>query len=86
MDLDLEFFMLLSYMKSRKEKLILMSGLTGSGKTTILNKIHTKGVLTEILTPGFSVEMLRHPYTSIAAFDVGDENMINFIVQSTTSS
>lgn len=51
MDLDLEFFKLLSYLKSWKEKVILMKGHTGAGKTTILNKIHTEGVLTEILTP-----------------------------------
>ncbi|VVA29826.1 PREDICTED: ADP-ribosylation factor [Prunus dulcis] len=53
-----------------------MTGLTGSGKTTVFNKIHTEVVLTEILTSGFSVEMLSHPYTSIAAFDVGGENII----------
>ncbi|KAI5339544.1 hypothetical protein L3X38_018816 [Prunus dulcis] len=53
-----------------------MTGLTGSRKTTVLNKIHTEGVLTEILTSGFSVEMLSHPYTSIATFDVGGENII----------
>ncbi|CAB4273764.1 unnamed protein product [Prunus armeniaca] len=63
--------MLLSYLKSHKEKVILMAGLTSAGKTTILNKIHTEEVLTEILT----FEMLSHPYTSIAAFNVGGENI-----------
>ncbi|CAB4304170.1 unnamed protein product [Prunus armeniaca] len=52
-----------------------MAGLTSAGKTTILNKIHTEEALTEILTFGFSVEMLSHPYTSIAAFNVGGENI-----------
>lgn len=52
MDLDLEFFTLLADLKSRRDKLILMAGLNGSGKTTILNKIHSEGVSTEIVTPG----------------------------------
>ncbi|KAM1220197.1 hypothetical protein ACFX13_048040 [Malus domestica] len=76
MDLDLEFFTLLADLKSRRDKLILMAGLNGSGKTTILNKIHSEGVSTEIVTPGFSVETVKHAYINIAAFDVGSENRI----------
>ncbi|KAM1011964.1 hypothetical protein ACFX2C_047247 [Malus domestica] len=76
MDLDLEFFTLLADLKSRRDKLILMAGLNGSGKTTILNKIHSEGVSTEIVTPGFSVETVKHAYINLAAFDVGSENRI----------
>lgn len=64
MDLDLEFFTLLADLKSRRDKLILMAGLNGSGKTTILNKIHSEGVSTEIVTPGEPIA----PYPLYAYF------------------
>eukprot|EP01120_Amphizonella_sp_Union-15-10_P007045 TRINITY_DN233_c0_g1_i1.p1 TRINITY_DN233_c0_g1~~TRINITY_DN233_c0_g1_i1.p1 ORF type:complete len:182 (-),score=24.76 TRINITY_DN233_c0_g1_i1:9-554(-) len=59
-----------------KEVRILMVGLDGAGKTTILYKLKLGEVVTTIPTIGFNVETVDYKNVSFTVWDVGGQNRI----------
>ncbi|XP_063964528.1 ADP-ribosylation factor-like [Lytechinus pictus] len=55
---------------------ILMLGLGGAGKTTILQKINLGDIVTSTSSPGFNVETVKYKNTTITAWDVGGQDKI----------
>ena len=66
----------LSYYK--KEARILMVGLDGVGKTSILYKMKLGEVVTTIPTIGFNVETINLKNLTITVWDVGGRDKCNF--------
>ncbi|KAH3902693.1 ADP-ribosylation factor [Saccharomycodes ludwigii] len=59
-----------------KEMRILMVGLDGAGKTTVLYKLKLGEVVTTIPTIGFNVETVEYKNISFTVWDVGGQNKI----------
>mmetsp|Transcript_18676 Transcript_18676/g.27817 ORF Transcript_18676/g.27817 Transcript_18676/m.27817 type:complete len:181 (+) Transcript_18676:22-564(+) len=57
----------------KKETRILIIGLDGCGKTTILYKLKLGEVVTTQPTDGFNVESVQHKQVEIVSFDLGSE-------------
>lgn len=55
---------------------ILMVGLDGAGKTTILYKMKLGEVVTTIPTVGFNVETLEHKNLRLTVWDVGGQDKL----------
>uniref|UniRef100_A0A3P9IVR9 Zgc:110286 n=1 Tax=Oryzias latipes TaxID=8090 RepID=A0A3P9IVR9_ORYLA len=58
---------------------ILMVGLDGAGKTTILYKLKLGEVVTTIPTIGFNVETVEYKNISFTVWDVGGQNRIRLL-------
>ena len=58
---------------------VLLIGLDGSGKTTILYKIVTGDVVTTIPTVGYNVETVKHKNISFEIWDAGGQASIRAI-------
>ncbi|KAK7071315.1 Arf GTPase arf1 [Halocaridina rubra] len=67
---------ILSLIQSQKPCRILMVGLDGAGKTTILYKLKLGEVVTTIPTIGFNVETLEYKNISFTVWDVGGQTKI----------
>merc|ERR1712060_948576 len=65
-----------SKMFGKKEMRILMVGLDGAGKTTILYKLKLGEVVTTIPTIGFNVETVEYKNISFTVWDVGGQDKI----------
>merc|ERR1712146_711294 len=63
-------------MFGKKEMRILMVGLDGAGKTTILYKLKLGEVVTTIPTIGFNVETLEFKNLNFTVWDVGGQDKI----------
>lgn len=61
---------------SGKERRILMIGLDGAGKTTILYKLKLGQVIHTIPTIGFNVETVKYKKIEFNIFDVGGQEKI----------
>ena len=61
---------------SKKEVRILMLGLDGAGKTTILYKLKLGDNITTIPTIGFNVETLEYKNINFTVWDVGGQDKI----------
>ena len=61
---------------SKKEVRILMLGLDGAGKTTILYKLKLGDNVTTIPTIGFNVETLEYKNINFTVWDVGGQDKI----------
>lgn len=61
---------------SKREVRLLMVGLDGAGKTTILYKLKLGEVVTTIPTIGFNVETLHYHNLSFVVWDVGGQDKI----------
>ncbi|XP_041478669.1 ADP-ribosylation factor-like [Lytechinus variegatus] len=59
-----------------QEMKILMIGLGGAGKTTILQKINLGDIVPSTPSPGFNVETVEYKKTTIIAWDVGGQDKI----------
>ncbi|SCU92672.1 LAMI_0E11518g1_1 [Lachancea mirantina] len=59
-----------------KEMRILMVGLDGAGKTTVLYKLKLGEVVTTIPTIGFNVETVEYKNISFTVWDVGGQDKI----------
>ncbi|KAL5007717.1 hypothetical protein ScPMuIL_016523 [Solemya velum] len=59
-----------------KEKRILILGLDGAGKTTILYKLQVGEVVTTIPTIGFNVETLMYKNLKFQVWDLGGQTSI----------
>ncbi|KAG0313961.1 hypothetical protein BGZ99_008455 [Dissophora globulifera] len=57
-----------------KEIRILVLGLEGAGKTTVLRKLKVGEIVTTIPTPGFSLETVEYRNLVFNAWDVGGQN------------
>ncbi|XP_053991006.1 ADP-ribosylation factor 4-like [Hylaeus volcanicus] len=60
----------------KKEMRILMVGLDGAGKTTILYKLKLGEVVTTIPTIGFNVETVEYKNICFTVWDVGGQDKI----------
>ena len=60
----------------KKEKNILMLGLDGSGKTTILYKLQLAETINTIPTIGFNVETVTYKNINFTVWDVGGQDKI----------
>ena len=60
----------------QKETRLLILGLDGAGKTTILYKLKMGEVVTTIPTIGFNVETLEYKNVSFTVWDVGGQGKI----------
>jgi ADP-ribosylation factor 6 len=61
---------------SKKELRVLMLGLDGAGKTTILYKLKLKQNIATIPTVGFNVERIDYKKMRFNVWDVGGQNRI----------
>lgn len=60
----------------QKERRILILGLDGAGKTTILYKLQVGEVVTTIPTIGFNVETLQYKNLKFQVWDLGGQTSI----------
>ncbi|XP_044258683.1 ADP-ribosylation factor 2-like [Tribolium madens] len=60
----------------KKQLRILMIGLDGAGKTTILYKLKFGEIVTTIPTIGFNVEMVEYKNITFTVWDVGGQDKI----------
>jgi ADP-ribosylation factor protein 1 len=65
-----------SFGKSNKEHKILMLGLDGAGKTTILYKLKLNEYMSTVPTIGFNVEKVSYKNIDMTVWDVGGQNTI----------
>ncbi|SCU92001.1 LADA_0F13564g1_1 [Lachancea dasiensis] len=70
------FSKLFSSLFGHKEMRILMVGLDGAGKTTVLYKLKLGEVVTTIPTIGFNVETVEYKNISFTVWDVGGQDKI----------
>lgn len=63
----------------KKEIPILMVGLDGAGKTTILYKLKLGEVVQSIPTIGFNVETVKHKNISLTVWDAGSQDKIRIL-------
>ena len=63
----------------KKEMRILMVGLDGAGKTTILYKMKLGEVVTTIPTIGFNVETVEYKNISFTVWDVGGQKRLRLL-------
>ena len=59
-----------------EEKRILMLGIDGAGKTTILYKIKLNEVITTVPTIGFNVESIKYRNIKFNVWDIGGQDRI----------
>ena len=74
--MGLAFTKIWQRMIGKQKMRILMLGLHGAGKTTILYKLKLGEVVTTIPTIGFNVEQVEHKNFSIKVWDVGGQEEI----------
>ena len=74
--MGLTFSQLFDKFFGKKELRILMVGLDGAGKTTILYKLKLGEVVTTIPTIGFNVETVEYKNISFTVWDVGGQDKI----------
>ena len=60
----------------RMEKRLLMVGLDGAGKTTILYKLKLGQFVTSMPTIGFNVETVTYTNTNFTVWDIGWQDRI----------
>ena len=58
-----------------KERRILILGLDGAGKTTILYRLQVAEVVTTIPTIGFNVETVQYKNLKFQVWDLGNEDL-----------
>lgn len=66
----------LRFLISNPELRVLMVGLDGAGKTTMLYKMKLGEVVQSIPTIGFNVESVQYKNTSLNVWDVGGQDRI----------
>ncbi|XP_036293280.1 ADP-ribosylation factor 1-like [Pipistrellus kuhlii] len=60
----------------KKEMRVLMVGLDGAGKTTILYKLKLGEAVTTMPTAGFNVETVDHKHVRFTVWDVGGQDKV----------
>jgi hypothetical protein len=68
---------LFSGMFGSKERRILILGLDGAGKTTILYRLQVSEVVTTIPTIGFNVETVQYKNLKFQVWDLGRNKCLN---------
>ncbi|KAJ8775259.1 hypothetical protein K2173_020263 [Erythroxylum novogranatense] len=74
--MGLTFTKVFSRLLAEKEIRILMVGLDGAGKTTILDKLKLGEIVTTTPTIGFNVETVEYKNISFTVWDVGGQDKI----------
>ncbi|KAL7572635.1 hypothetical protein ACA910_010386 [Epithemia clementina (nom. ined.)] len=74
--MGLLFSMVWDIFASSQEYRLLMLGLDGAGKTTVLYKLKLAEVVTTIPTIGFNVETVQYRNLSFTVWDVGGQHKI----------
>lgn len=62
-----------------REMRILILGLDGAGKTTILYRLQVGEVVTTIPTIGFNVEQVQYKNLKFQVWDLGGQTSIRFV-------
>eukprot|EP01094_Clydonella_sp_ATCC50884_P018932 TRINITY_DN359_c0_g1_i1.p1 TRINITY_DN359_c0_g1~~TRINITY_DN359_c0_g1_i1.p1 ORF type:complete len:184 (-),score=59.72 TRINITY_DN359_c0_g1_i1:424-975(-) len=70
------FSRVMKRLSSKKERRILMLGLDGAGKTTILYNFSLGQVMTTVPTVGFNVETVKYKKLEFTVWDVGGQDKI----------
>jgi ADP-ribosylation factor-like protein 1 len=70
------FSSVLSRLWGSKERRILILGLDGAGKTTILYRLQIGEVVTTIPTIGFNVETVSYKNINFQVWDLGGQTSI----------
>lgn len=70
------FFSIFSSLFGQKERRILILGLDGAGKTTILYRLQVGEVVTTIPTIGFNVETVTYKNLKFQVWDLGGQTSI----------
>jgi small GTP-binding protein len=73
------FGKLWSRLIGHEEMRILMIGLDGAGKTTILYKLKLGEVVTTIPTIGFNVETVEYKNISFTVWDIGGQQRLRLL-------
>ena len=71
-------FSLFSGLFGSKERRILILGLDGAGKTTILYRLQVSEVVTTIPTIGFNVETVQYKNLKFQVWDLGRMTALSF--------
>ncbi|KAL3281007.1 hypothetical protein HHI36_004231 [Cryptolaemus montrouzieri] len=74
--MGLKLASLFNRLTQKKEYRILMIGLDGAGKTTILYKLKLGETITTIPTIGFNVETVQHKNIIFSVWDVGGQDKL----------
>lgn len=74
--MGIDFSIIWNQIFSKKEMNILMVGLDGAGKTTILYKLKLGEVINTCPTIGFNVETVEYKNISFTVWDVGGQDKI----------
>ena len=70
------FDLLTSWSNPKKQMRILMVGLDGAGKTTILYKLKIDDIVRTIPTVGFNVETVEYKNVNFSVWDIGGQDQI----------
>ena len=74
------FGRIFSFLSSKKEYRILMLGLDGAGKTTILYSLKLGGIVSNFVpTIGFNYETLQYKNVKLNVWDVGGQDKIRIL-------
>lgn len=67
---------ILGGLRTKKDVRVLILGLDGAGKTTILYRLKLGNVVTTIPTVGFNVETVKHRNITLQVWDLGGQTSI----------
>jgi len=69
-------FVSLLYSFTKQEMRVLMLGLDGAGKTTILYKLKLGEIVNTIPTIGFNVERVEYKNVTFTVWDIGGQERV----------
>ena len=73
------FTKLFDFWSSNKEMRILMLGLDGAGKTTVLYKLKLGEVISSVPTIGFNVETVQYKKINFQVWDIGGQEKLRLL-------
>lgn len=73
------FTKLFDFWASNKDMRILMLGLDGAGKTTVLYKLKLGEVISSVPTIGFNVETVQYKKINFQVWDIGGQEKLRLL-------
>ena len=73
------FTKLFDFWSSNKDMRILMLGLDGAGKTTVLYKLKLGEVISSVPTIGFNVETVQYKKINFQVWDIGGQEKLRLL-------
>ena len=70
------FFRVLDFLSGRVHKRLLLLGLDGAGKTTILYRLNMGTAVHTIPTVGFNIESVQYKNIEMTIWDVGGQEKL----------